>query len=361
MKLILKKAILFLFVFFLSGLVYGEGPSKVGFFRQLLRNLVSTPKKNEPFSCLYVTPVRSDNPMDNVFVWRKSGVMPFKEIIVTWNAERPTVGTFLFFVRVKGNKWSDWLEYAAWGDKGQRSFFSNKDDVGCVASASITLKGGVVASEFEVKVEARGGASIQKIARLYACVSNADKYSEAKPSKKLVDCIVSNVPQQSQMVLNHQRAKDLCSPTATSSVMSYFLGGKFDPVDFAALVYDEGHKIYGNWVLNVAQAYDISGGAVPCCVARLSGFDELHSYLLRACPVIVSVQGPLKGSATPYANGHLIVVVGWDAKNERVWCVDSAFRDNKKTLMWYSSSEFCKAWARRRNLSYVFMPHVKGE
>jgi len=343
--------------------------------QETVRSVLDAPQKNNDFSRTYSKQVtENSNNTETSYVWHKDGVMPFDELIVSWNAIRPCTGKYTIFTRVKGKKWSGWLKYAEWGAMRQQSFSYSKDDVAQLNMVTVALKGGVLATEFEVKVEACGGAHLANLHKLYACLSNINKYVEAKVSPGLMSGFVDMVPQQSQKLLKHQRAKDMCSPTATSTVLSYFLeklekneGGwvssnssilrtVIDPVDFAALVHDDGHDIYGNWVLNMAQAYDISGGKVPCCVERLASFDELYTYLRCDRPVVVSVQGPLKGSASPYQHGHLMVVIGWDALAKRVLCIDSAFGSNNTTKVWYDIDAFCKAWGRRKNLSYVFMP-----
>lgn len=309
------------------------------------------------FSQTYAHQVKVQaNTTETFYIWREVSSQPFNELIVSWNALRPVVGTYTFFVRIKTKKLSGWLKYAEWGATRQHSFLYTKDEIAQSNIVTVTPKGGGLATEFEIKVEASGGADLANVHKLYACASNTQKYVSVKPAGSLESGFIEKVPQQSQMVLKHPRAKDMCSPTATSTVISYFLGKRVDPLDFAALVLDSGHNIYGNWPLNGAQVYDISDGKVFCWVERLASFDELHSYLRRDCPVVVSIQGPIKGSASPYQNGHLIVVIGWDAKNKRVLCVDSAFKANNLTMVWYDSDEFCKAWGRHKNLSYVFMP-----
>ncbi len=304
-------------------------------------------------------------------VWHEDGTFPFNELIVSWNALRPKSGKYTIYTRVKGKRWSNWIKSAEWGAGRQQSFSYTKDEVAQLEINCITLKRNALATAFEVKVDVSGGADLGSMRHLYACASNLNKYGIIKPSRNLRSGVIEHVLQQSQMVLKHSRARDMCSPTATSTVVSYLLGrindywapdnGKelralFDAVDFAALAHDDTFDLYGNWVLNVAAAYDISGGKVPCRVERLASFDALHQYLLNDRPVVVSVQGPLRGSALPYAKGHLMVVIGWDAQNQLVCCIDSAFGSNKRTKVWYHSDDFLKAWGRRKNLSYVFMP-----
>jgi hypothetical protein len=124
-------------------------------------------------------------------------------------------------------------------------------------------------------------------------------------------------------------------------------------VAFAERVHDRGPlDIYGNWLFNVAQAFDASRGLVFYRVSRLNGFNELYTYLKNETPVVVSVRR-LKGGATPYKNGHLLVVVGWNQDKKSVICVDPAFGPSCKTLRAYNVWNFLQAWGLSYNLCYV--------
>ena len=125
--------------------------------------------------------------------------------------------------------------------------------------------------------------------------------------------------------------------------------------DFAGKVHDNGINIYGNWLLNVAQAHDSSQGKIFYRVERLNSFNELYDYLRKEIPVAVSVR-KLKGGATPYSNGHFMVIVGWNRAKNAVICIDPAFKGNRATLKSYRINHFLTAWALSRNLSYIPIP-----
>ena len=73
----------------------------------------------------------------------------------------------------------------------------------------------------------------------------------------------------------------------------------------------------------------------------------------------VSQERPLQGSALPYTQGHLMVVIGFDAVNERVLCMDPAFPTNKETLTSYPLQDFIVAWSRRGFIAYIFEPVLR--
>jgi hypothetical protein len=190
--------------------------------------------------------------------------------------------------------------------------------------------------------------------------------------------VIANVPQQSQLRLDHPRYKDLCSPTSTSMIVRYFAQKNgpqprslaHDAVKFADKVHDNGLNIYGNYPLSVAQAYDsvaqandtlaqsynASEGNVFFRAERLHGPKHLHSYLMKDIPVAVSVRGQIPGAAHPYRNGHFIVIVGWDNVRKRFLCIDPAFRVTKKLLTSYSAKDFLAAWRRSQHLAYIAIP-----
>lgn len=91
-----------------------------------------------------------------------------------------------------------------------------------------------------------------------------------------------------------------------------------------------------------------------CWVERLNGFDEVYNQLLQGNPVVVSVRGPLKGSAAPYTKGHLMAVIGYRPIEHKVICMDPAFPSDQETIVEYDLEDFLQAWSRRGKIAYVF-------
>lgn len=288
------------------------------------------------------------------WIWEESKVNPFDELILSWNGMRPLSGKWVFWVRLKQKDWSPWLRYAEWSASSQRTFKSSSDGSWAESYQDAAYPKNGLCQAFQIKVTAEDGASLATLEALFACTSNLKKY-QISPPGRLSTIHLSNIQGQSQMVLAHPRFLDLCSPTSTSTALNYLIGCPLvDPSVFANKVSDEGFDIYGNWILNTAQAYEELKGSYQCHVARLNGFQDLHAYLKQSIPVVVSIKGPLPGGALPYSSGHLICVVGYDAEESRVYCVDSAFPSNETTLVSYSLPDFLEAWGRRKNLAYVF-------
>lgn len=302
----------------------------------------------------------------NSIIWEQKESIPFTELIMSWNAHRPKQGYYMFYVSVLNNTWSPWVRFAQWGNNHQRTFAGDSNFFK-VAYSRVIMKNNYKGKGFRVKIAALNGASIFGIHKLYSCLSDLSKFKIFKRCQNLQSVKLDSVPRQSQKVLDHERTGDLCSPTSVGIVVSYLcskmkINHNFSNnlphkiVEFSRKVHDDGVlQIYGNWMLNTAQAYDSSGSKIFSRVERLNDFLDIYKYLRNKIPVVVSIRG-IKGGATPYANGHLLVVVGWDKEKQNVCCVDPAFPSNSATKISYNINDFLSAWGRSRNLAYVFLP-----
>jgi hypothetical protein len=283
--------------------------------------------------------------------WIEEQVSPFDELMISWNAARPEKGKYLIYASVKiEEQWTPWLLYSEWGKEGQASFSNTADGVKVYQDALEVLEG-KKATAFQIRTAAEEGADVNGIWALHV-YTNGDRLAKETPE---LPTVLLDVEGLSQMVLPHPRHKDLCSPTSTAIVTRFLSKNQdIDPNEFAQEAWDGGFDIYGNWVFNVAAAASKLGPKWHCWVERLNGFEDLHARLMEGTPVIVSVRGPLPGSALPYAKGHLMVVKGYDAADKRVLCLDPAFPEDEKTAVSYDLNDFMEAWNRRGRVAYVF-------
>ena len=143
-------------------------------------------------------------------------------------------------------------------------------------------------------------------------------------------------------------------------MLTSFLTKKdIDPLAWAEKSFDAGFDTYGSWQFNVAQAADCCGDKVEFCTVRLRSFKQLYNQIARGIPAVVSVRGSLRGAPKKYDNGHVLVVVGWDAKKRHVLCHDPALTSDQETLKRYDIESFIEAWERSRRLTYFANPrHV---
>jgi hypothetical protein len=289
-------------------------------------------------------------------VWEMDTEDPFNELIVSWNGFRPKQGRWLFYVSLRNlYRWSPWLEYAEWATDSQKTFQSSPPDSEARTYQDCAVPKTGFCYGYRVKVISEGGSNLANLDSIYACTSNlANLHIDLSSSFLAPSIYLPNVPLQSQMVLDHPRRKDMCSPTSITTAIRYLSKKIVDPIFFANRSHDDGFDIYGNWILNTAAAYDELSGAYRIHVERLESFSALYSHLLEANPVIVSVKGEIPGAAKPYQSGHLVCVIGYDSEKSQVICIDPAFADNPSTLKAYPLTPFLKAWSLRQNIAYIF-------
>jgi hypothetical protein len=288
----------------------------------------------------------------------KQDIAEFTQLIFSWNAVRPCKGYYSFYVQVRDAKtktWGSWHKMIDWGAAIQKSYFTKSDGYAQYFHVRLETDAFRKADAFKIKLQAHDGANLSLVHRFTVNVSDFTKFisEQAKDLTYLSSIYVPNVPQKSQMVLDHPRSHELCSPTSSSMMTSYLCDCHVDPIDFAQKVFDSGLNAYGSWPFNTAHAYERCSGAAFFSTVRFNSFADLHAFLKRGVPVVVSVRGYLQGAPKSYPKGHLLVVVGYDAKKREVLCHDPAFTADEKTQVRYSLESFLAAWERSRRLAYV--------
>lgn len=291
---------------------------------------------------------------NNTFAWEETQLNPFDELIVSWNAERPLNGSYLIQVSLFTSKWSPWFDYAFWGAYDQYTFEKNLPDSRIqVYQDVIEVLRDDKATGFRIRVIANEKASLDGLRALH--ISAIDRSMHAVNFTSIENVSVDlDVTGLSQIVLSDERYFRLCSPTSTTAVIKFLSGSTLSPIEFANSVVDSAFDIYGNWILNIAQASHVLGKSWHCFVARLNSFNQIIDQLMKGYPVVASIKGPLLGSALPYESGHLVVVTGYDSKNQEVFCMDPAFPTDDLTHVKYPLNEFLTAWSRRQGMAYIF-------
>ena len=297
----------------------------------------------------------------NEIVFSQKNVPSFSQLLFSWNALRPLAGHFTFYISVKdasNNAWGSWHQMVKWGADIQRSFRAKHDASTHYEYVRFEVDKGL-ANGFRVKVVANNGTNIALLKALHVNISDFSKFiGERSHSLHALGSVsIENVPQFSQRELDHPRNAGLCSPTACSMVVSYLTKQYINPIEFAEGAFDQGLDTYGSWPFNMAHAFERANGTVSFATSRLNSFKDIHRLLSSGMPVMVSVRGDLQGAPKTYENGHLVVVVGWDAAEKSVICHDPAFETSEQTMTKYPIDSFISAWERSRRLSYVAKPH----
>lgn len=301
---------------------------------------------------------QKNNSQKKAIICEKTGVSAFTQMIFSWNAFRPKKGNLIFYSQVrdkKTKKWdSSWNKMVEWGSDSQKSFYS-RGTASIFYYARLEALGREGSDGFRIKVEAKNSSDLSLVKHLNIALFNFDLFTPEpyqQRAQELPSFMLTNVPEESQMILQHPKANVLCSPTSMSMIVGSLLKKNVDPLAFAHSVHDTGLDIYGNWAFNMAHAFEKCKGKAAFYATRLNSFDDLYNLLKKQVPVAVSIRGPLKGSATPYEKGHILVVVGWDAKKREVICHDPAFDTVDQVYTRYDIHEFIVAWERSRRLTY---------
>jgi hypothetical protein len=288
------------------------------------------------------------------YEWEGRADEPFDELMVSWNVLRPEYGRYAIYVSIKTDEWSPWMLYAHWGAQSQRGYVEACDHFPVVVNLnSVTLQEGKTAGQFRVRIVAEDGASLKNFAALHVC-SSVVANIHPKPFLDTVPSIALNVQGLSQQALPDPRHEVLCSPTSTTALIRFLQkSNALDPISFAEAVWDSEYNLFGNWTMNVAQAYAELKQGYYAYLAHLSGFADIYASLKEGIPVVISIRSPLPGSSGTYANGHLILVKGFDNDTREVLCMDPAFNTDGETDARYKLDDLMQAWERRKCTAYV--------
>ena len=240
-------------------------------------------------------------------IFEKQKTPLFSQLIFSWNAFRPKKGHFSFFVQsrnAKTKQWGKWHLMFDWGQNIQKSHFSNfqGDDKYMYVRLEVDKK--QLADSFRIKILANNDAHLDKVKRFSVSVSNFNefKHENSFVMNNFSSVHVKKVPKKSQLILKHERACHMCSPTASSIVVDYFSKERHNPLSFAKNSLDHGLNIYGSWPFNVAHAFECCKGKVFFSVVRLNSFIDIYRQLKKDIPVVVSVRGSLPGALKEYNN-----------------------------------------------------------
>jgi hypothetical protein len=291
------------------------------------------------------------------FVWEQCTSQPFNELIVSWDAHRPTQGAYLIRLSVFTQTWSPWLDYAYWSSTDQYTFHQQNSDFQIQTyQDSLECLQDTQATRFRIYIEAQGMQDLQDLRCVHACATHMKTHQLVATNPLTCTSLINlQVPKISQMALADLRKSRLCSPTSTIAVVKFLTQqDSLSALKYADEVVDTAFDIYGNWILNTAQAAHYLGPPWQCYVARLNNFQLVLNQLAKGFPVIVSVRGPLSGSAMHYESGHLLVVKGFDPISKKVICMDPAFPSDDETYVAYPLDDFSAAWKRRGGISYIF-------
>jgi hypothetical protein len=279
----------------------------------------------------------------------------YKEAIASWNASTPEGSWVEIQFRAQyGERWSKWYVLGIWAS-----------DYSTIKRHSVKLQGdtdGFVAVDTFVSSNKKDTTGIFQLKlRLFSedgtaipTVQNASvAYSTEAPKKASVSSgdrtlwnTLLNVPEYSQMVYP-DGGEVWCSPTSTSMVLADLddYTGLPEPRVRAAVegVFDWIYDGHGNWPFNTAYA---ASQGYEGYVARFTSLALAEEFVAKGVPVIMSIawdKGDLTYSDIDSTNGHLLVLVGFDAVGNPI-VNDPASPQDATVQRTYLRSEFEPLW-----------------
>ncbi len=289
-------------------------------------------------------------------------------LVPTWEATTP--GRSLVRIEVRGRAadgtTGSWDTVADWSRTNRpvpRTTYSGQaDDLGRVSVDTWYAASTVASWQVRVTLLRPRGSSLGVSLERVGGVASVDA-SAPRPTSKPGPTVgtVLPVPAYSQMVHSGHYpqwgggGEAWCSPTSTAMVLAYYgvnptptgiAAGHADPVvdHTARMVFDHGYDGTGNWAFNTAYAATLVAG--DSYVTRMRDLREAEDHIAAGVPLIVSVafgRNQLTGAPISASNGHLLVVVGFEADGDVV-VNDPAGATNAEVRRVYDRAQFERIW-----------------
>ncbi|GAA5135212.1 peptidase C39 family protein [Alloalcanivorax gelatiniphagus] len=289
-------------------------------------------------------------------------------LVPSWEATTP--GRSMVRVEVRGRgtdgRAGTWDTLADWSRSNRpvaRTTYSGQaDDLGRVSVDTWSATTSVTSWQVRVTLlRPRGSAHAVSLERVGAVASADVSAPRATSTPGPGVGTVLPVPTYSQMVHSGHYPKwggggeAWCSPTSTAMVLGYYgispaptgiTAGHTDAVvdHTAKMVYDHGYRGTGNWAFNTAYAATLVAG--DSYVTRLRDLREAEDHIVAGVPLIVSIafgRNQLTGAPISASNGHLLVVVGFEADGDVV-VNDPAGATNGEVRRTYDRAQFERLW-----------------
>ncbi len=278
----------------------------------------------------------------------------FTQAIASWNADTPA-GTWIeTLIRARiGTRWTKWYILGIWAADystiQRHSVNLQGDNDAYVAVDTMVLSGKkVTAGGFQLKFRLfSAGAAVPSIANASVAISTTPgKTGALTPGEPSRWGRTLAVPQCSQMVYP-DGGEVWCSPTSTSMVVEYWeqTGTPCEDREHAVVdgVFDWIYDGHGNWPFNTAY---VATHGLEGHVARFTSMADAEKWIAAGVPVVISYawkKSTLDGAPIPSSNGHLAVLVGFDAGGNPV-VNDPAAPDNDSVQRVYDRAQLETQW-----------------
>lgn len=294
----------------------------------------------------------------------------FRQAVASWNADTPP-GTWvevLARVRLDG-RWSGFYNLGVWAQDGstvqRHSVDGQRDADARVAVDTVVVEeAGPPADAVQLRIRLFSVNPPEASPRLTLAAATVSTSPAPPPAPSPGDPETwgtnLDVPACSQQAYP-DGGEVWCSPTATSMVVGFWTrdAGPCEPRVRAAVegTYDWVFDGHGNWPFNTAYAAGAAG--LEGYVTRLPSLAEAERWIAAGVPVVMSYawkDGELPGAPVPSSNGHLGVLVGFDASGHPV-VNDPAAATDGEVRRTYPRAEFEAVWlGHSGGTAYVIHP-----
>ena len=293
----------------------------------------------------------------------------FSRLVPSWNADTPP-GTWIeVLARVqRAGRLTAYYNLGVWAADdstvARHSVKCQRDGDGTVAVDTLVLAGDQPpADAVQVKVRlfsARPAEAVPTVRLVYAAVSTpAARPAASPPGDPSRWNKVIEVPGCSQQAYD-DGGEVWCSPTSTSMVLGYWAKdtGPCEPRVRAAVagVYDWVFDGHGNWPFNTAYA---ATQGLESYVTRLTSLAQAEEWIAAGIPLVLSyswTDGALGNAPVPSSEGHLGVLVGFDAAGDPVMN-DPASPTDGQVRRTYNRAQFEALWLEHSGgTAYVMHP-----
>lgn len=261
---------------------------------------------------------------------------PTRRGIISWNGTEAEGGLSIR-TRFTDESWSAPLPYVSW----------NRDE-------RVSLGGREPRAHFEIDMllaqDTFTAIEAHSSAKLDALVLATPP--EGAPQDVPLEPIELDVPRFSQYVGDPGRG--WCSPAS----LAMLLGAHSIDIDVgqaAAATYDRAYHGTGNWAFNVAYA---SRFGLRAFVAFLRDLAHARMFLAAGVPLALSItwtKGELDDAPLPESEGHLVVLVGFDANGDPI--VNDPAQPTIRVT--YPRAQFQRVWLGHGGIAYVIAPPDK--
>jgi len=310
--------------------------------------------------------------------WTSPLVQPqasFTRLVASWNADTPADSRIQIDVQptttaAESGAWYVLGIWAADDRSVQRTSVAGQSDLlGRVDTDTLYSRGDPFASYLlRVRLERTSADAPTPSLRMLSASVSDFTYSAATPTSEplIGDAVELPVPSLSQEIHARQYPRwggggeAWCSPTSTEMVIEFWGRGPTaddlawidaifaDPsVDFAArATYDAAYRGTGNWPFNTAYA---ARYGLDAFVTQLRSLTEAELFIRAGIPLVASIASrPAELSGFLFSggtNGHLVVIVGFDAAGNPIVNDPAAWSDATVRRV-YDRSQFERVWLR---------------